>query len=202
LPWQTDTCIGHWHYDRSVFDHHSYKKAADVIPMLVDIVSKNGNLLLNIPVRGDGTIDEDEVAFLKEMARWTAVNGEGIFSTRPWKVFGEGPSTAPVPAEGNRHGGQSDVAKTPFTAEDIRFTASKDGKTLYAILLGWPANGQIAIKSLAAGTADYTDKIGDVQLLGSKQKLVFSRDTAALTVTLPAEKPCDTAYVLKITPAS
>ena len=91
-PWQTDTCIGEWHYRRSLFDEHRYKTVAQVVHMLVNIVSKNGNLLLSIPVRGDGTIDEDEVAFLEGMAAWMRVHGEGIFGTRPWKVAGEGPT--------------------------------------------------------------------------------------------------------------
>ena len=93
LPWQTDTCIGSWHYKRSRFEQHHYKTAQQVMHMLIDIVSKNGNLMLNIPVRGDGTIDDDEVKVLEGIAAWMAVNGEGIYATRPWKVFGEGPTT-------------------------------------------------------------------------------------------------------------
>ena len=200
LPWQTDTCIGHWHYDRSVYNNHSYKKISDVVPLLADIVSKNGNLLLNIPVRGDGTIDEDETAFLKDMAAWMAVNGEGIFATRPWAVAGEGPSTAPAASEKNKYGGQKDTTTIPFTAEDIRFTTTKDGKTLYAIVLGWPADGKITVKSLAKGSANYPGEVGSVQLLGDSQPVSFSRDGNGLAVTLPAKKPCDVAYVLKITP--
>ncbi len=97
-PWQTDTCIGEWHYSRSVAERNQYKTVAQVVDMLVDIVSKNGNLLLSIPVRGDGTIDEDEVEFLEGMAKWMAVNGEAIFGTRPWRVFGEGPDAKPAAA--------------------------------------------------------------------------------------------------------
>ena len=200
LPWQTDTCIGHWHYDRSVYNNHSYKKISDVVPLLADIVSKNGNLLLNIPVRGDGTIDEDETAFLKDMAAWMAVNGEGIFATRPWIVAGEGPSTAPAASEKNKYGGQKDTTTIPFTAEDIRFTTTKDGKTLYAIVLGWPADGKITVKSLAKGSANYPGEVGSVQLLGDNQPVSFSRNESGLAVTLPAKKPCDVAYILKITP--
>ena len=92
-PWQTDTCIGDWHYERAIAERHGYKKSGAVLRTLADIVSKNGNLLLNIPVRGDGTIDDDEVKFLEEMAAWMDVNGEAIFGTRPWAVYGEGPST-------------------------------------------------------------------------------------------------------------
>ena len=202
LPWQTDTCIGHWHYDRSVFNNHSYKKISDVVPLLADIVSKNGNLLLNIPVRGDGTIDEDETAFLKEMAAWMAVNGEGIYATRPWAVTGEGPSTLPTASEKNKYGGQKDTTTTPFTAEDIRFTTTKDGKTLYAIVLGWPTDGKVTVKSLAKGSANYPGEVGSVQLLGDSQPVSFNRDADGLVVTLPAKKPCDVAYVLKIKPGA
>ena len=114
--------------------------------MLVDIVSKNGNLLLNIPVRGDGTIDEDEVAFLQEMAAWMDVNGEAIFGTRPWEVYGEGPSTT---AQAERDRPLQREAGTRYTAEDIRFTTK--GDALYAIGLGWPEDGgKVTIKSLAS----------------------------------------------------
>ncbi len=197
LPWQTDTCIGQWHYARAKFESHSYKKASEVIPTLADIVSKNGNLLLNIPVKGDGTIDADEIAFLQEMAKWFAVNGEGIYSTRPWKIYGEGP--AADADSSNTKASKSDVSKTPFTSQDIRFTSSKDGQTLYAIVLGWPADGKVAIKSLAHGAPNYDGEIGNVQLLGSDKKLAFTRNGSALSVTLPTERPCDIAYILKIT---
>ena len=93
-PWQTDTCIGGWHYDRGLYDRNDYKSTKTVIQMLADIVSKNGNLLLNIPVRGDGTIDEKELKVVEGIANWMDVNKECIFGTRPWKVFGEGPASA------------------------------------------------------------------------------------------------------------
>ena len=133
-PWQTDTCIGHWHYDRPLYDRHGYKTATTVIHTLVDVVSKNGNLLLSVPVRGDGTIDEDERKVVEGIAAWMKINDEAIFSTRPWKIFGEGPaieSAAPLTAQGFNEG-----KGKPFTAEDIRFT--RKGNTLYAFLLGWP----------------------------------------------------------------
>ena len=195
LPWQTDTCIGGWHYARHYFQDHSYKKASDVVPMLADIVSKNGNLLLNIPLKGDGSIDDDEAAFLQAMAKWMSVNGEGIFGTRPWKIYGEGAS-ASVPTTKSTH--SSDVTKTPFTAQDIRFTSSKDDKTLYAIVLGWPSDGKVLIKTLAAGSSTFSGVVRSIQLLGDGKDLAFDRDATALSVTMPADKPCDIAYVLKI----
>jgi alpha-L-fucosidase len=191
-PWQTDTCIGNWHYDRSIFENHKYKTATTVIHMLADIVSKNGNLLLNIPVRGDGTIDEDEHEFLTQIATWIPANGEAIFGTRPFEVYGEGPPD--VVSTGNFNESKS----RPYTSEDIRFTAK--GDKVYAIALGWPDNGKLTIKTLAQGSQVYPGKIGKVELLGQYGKLHFTRDQAGLTVTLPALKPNDYAYTLKITP--
>ena len=145
-PWQTDTCIGSWHYDQAIFQHHGYKPAASVIRMLADIVSKNGNLMLSVPLQRDGQPDADEIKIVSEIGAWLKVNGEAIYATRPWKIYGEGPST--VTAEKGQFDGQRDVSNKPFTAEDIRFTQSKDGKTLYAIVLEIPTDGKVTIKSL------------------------------------------------------
>ena len=106
-----------------IFEQHQYKSAATVIPMLADIVSKNGNLMLSVPVRGDGSIDADEVKIVGDIGAWLKVNGEAIYATRPWKVFGEGPSTKAF--EKGQFDGQSDTHKTPFTPEDIRFTSQR-----------------------------------------------------------------------------
>jgi len=195
LPWETDTCIGSWHYDRAIFEQHRYKTAASVIPMLADIVSKNGNLMLSVPVRGDGTIDSDEVKIVNAIGTWLKVNGEAIYATRPWKIFGEGPST--IAAAKGQFGGQADVQKKPFTAEDIRFTQSKNGKTLYAIILAFPADGKVIIKSLAKNSQYWPGKIGSVRMLGAG-KLKWVRDDHGLTVTLPDKRPCAIAFALKI----
>ncbi|HUC84129.1 MAG TPA: alpha-L-fucosidase, partial [Candidatus Acidoferrales bacterium] len=136
-PWQTDTCIGYWHYDRSLFNEHHYKTAAQVIPMLADIVSKNGNLMLSVPVRADGTIDADEEKIVAEIGAWLKLNGEAIYATRPWKIYGEGPAMARQ--EAGEFGGQKDISSGPLTSRDIRFTQSKDKRSIYAIVLHPPA---------------------------------------------------------------
>ena len=188
LPWQTDTCIGNWHYDRRVYDHNRYKTAKTVIHTLADVVSKNGNLLLNIPVRGDGTIDEKERAVVEDIAAWMQINGEGIFGTRPWISFGEGPAmeqAAPLSAQGFNEG-----KGKPFTAADIRFTTK--GKTLYAIMLGWQQDKNALIKKLA------NIPVASVSLLGNPGNLAFQRKETGLNVTLPDQAPCNNAFVLKI----
>jgi alpha-L-fucosidase len=189
-PWQTDTCIGSWHYDRNIAEKNRYKSVDQVVDMLVDIVSKNGNLLLSIPVRGDGTIDEHEVAFLEGMAKWMNVNGEAIFGTRPWKVFGEGPTTV-------KAGMFGESRYKPFTAEDIRFTTK--GDTLYAVLLGWPGEKNVIIKTLATNSPYVAgQKITDVSLLGCESRLEWSQDEQGLIVKMPEKQPCEHAFVLKI----
>jgi alpha-L-fucosidase len=195
-PWQTDTCLGDWHYRRELFEKHQYKTAATVIPMLADIVSKNGNLMLSVPVCADGTIDSDEVKIVGDIGAWLKVNGEAIYATRPWKVFGEGPSTV-MPAKG-QFDGLRDADTKPFTPADIRFTESKNGRTLYAIVLALPADGKVNIQSLSENSALWAGRVRSVAMLGTHGKLKFVRDEAGLHVTLPAKMPCDTAFALRI----
>ena len=194
-PWQTDTCIGSWHYDENIFKYHYYKSAASVIRMLADIVSKNGNLMLSVPLQRDGQPDSDEIKIVSEIGAWLKVNGEAIYTTRPWKIYGEGPST--VVAEKGQFGGQTDVQKKPFTAEDIRFTQSKDGKTLYAIVLEIPKDGKVTVNSLAANSANWPGKIGSVHLVGGG-KLKFTRDETGLHVSMPEKFDGKIAFALKI----
>ncbi len=193
-PWQTDTCIGVWHYDRGLAERHGYKKSGDVLRSLADIVSKNGNLLLSVPVKGDGTIDADEVKFLEEMAAWMGVNSEAIFGTRPWAVYGEGPS---MNTQG-RPSGPFNEGRTRYTVEDLRFTTK--GGVLYAIGMVWPENGKVTIKSLATGSSLVKGEPGSVHLLGQDAPLVATRDASGLAVTLPVPKPenAKTPFVLKI----
>jgi alpha-L-fucosidase len=197
FPWQTDTCIGEWHYDRRVYDQKRYKMAKTVIHTLADVVSKNGNLMLNIPVRGDGSIDEQERAIVGGITDWMQLNKESILATRPWKIFGEGPAmekAAPINAQGFNEG-----KGKPFTAEDIRFTTK--GDVLYAIALGTPADGKIRIKSLSANNSYYPKEISRVELVSNQQPLEISRTGNELTVTLPTNQPEQVAVALKILPA-
>jgi alpha-L-fucosidase len=196
IPWQTDTCIGHWHYQRSLFENHQYKSAKSVVQMLIDIVSKNGNLMLNIPVRGNGTIDDDEVKVLQALAEWTGPNGEAIYGTRPFAVYGEGPTTR-TRAPASKFGGISDVRK--YTAEDIRYTSK--GDTVYAFIMDWPEDGQVVLRSLATGSSLFRRDIAKVELLGSVGPATFNRNSGGLTVKLPVDRPNDIACALKIVPA-
>jgi len=185
-PWQTDTCIGDWHYKKNI----GYREANSIIPMLVDIVSKNGNLLLNIPLKGDGTPDAKEVKILEQLAAWMAINSECIYGTRPWTTYGEGPALklGAISKENRYFNGQ--------TAADVRFT--KKGDTLYAILLDWPGDGESVVRSLAKTKNSDRNKISSVNLLGCPDKLEWSQTEKGLVVRMPAKKPCDYVYVLKI----
>lgn len=193
LPWQTCTCIGDWHYNRTIVENHAYRKAKAVIQALVDVVSKNGNLLLSVPVRADGTIDEDERAIVEEIGAWMAVNKESIVGTRPWKIFGEGPSSekiTPLNAQGFNEG------KTAFTADDIRFV-QKD-TSLFVTFFGWPATDKICVKALSLGNELYPNKINSVRLLGGTE-LTFERRVDGLYISLPSTKSVlDYANVVEI----
>ncbi|QKG55311.1 alpha-L-fucosidase [Hymenobacter sp. BRD128] len=197
LPWQTDTCLGQWHYDRRIYANRGYKSAQTVIHTLVDVVSKNGNLLVSVPVRGNGTIDDQERAIVEGIAAWMQVNGESIYGTRPWKIFGEGPAqqaAAALSAQGFNEG-----KGKPFGAEDIRYVTKK--KTLYATALGWPASGRLLLKALAVGGPHFAGKVRQVELLGAPGKLQFEHTQDGLAVVLPAQKPNAIAYALRIMPA-
>ena len=189
LPWQTDTCIGDWHYNRGVFTNHHYKSAATVIHRLCDIVSKNGNLLLSIPVRGDGSIDADERKILADLADWMGRNGEAIHGTRPWRTFGEGPTRV-------GSGMFSEGSSQPLTAEDIRFTTK--GGVLYAIAMGWPRGGVLRIQTLAEGSALAPGAIENVQAVGAADSLSFKRNHRWLEVKLPDGLAGSPAVAVKI----
>ncbi len=194
-PWQTDTCIGDWHYKRSIFDRHTYKTADTVAHTLVDNVSKNGNLQLNIPLPGSGEPDADELKFLADFTTWMDRNNEGIYASRPWKVYGEGPTTAPNAGPAVRAQGFNE-GRTRYSAQDIRFT--QKGGTLYAYAMGWPADGNLTIQSLAEGAPTAPGKVERVEMLGLAEPLKFTRDAGGLKITLPEQKVGDYVYGFKI----
>jgi alpha-L-fucosidase len=195
IVWQTDTCIGNWHYDKRLLETHKYKSTATVLDHLADVVSKNGNLLLSIPVKEDGTIDSDEHAIVEGIADWMAVNKQAIFSTRPWVVFGEGPSLKS--AKAMRDQGFNEGTK--FGDADIRFT-TRDG-VLYAIVLGTPTK-PVKIASLGKTANHLGSPIATVELLGHKEKLAWSQGDDALTIEPTATKASPLPVVYKITAAS
>lgn len=186
-PWQTDTSIGDWFYNsewKAKDTGSMYRSPKWVIQTLVDVVSKNGNMLLNVIQRPDGSLDPEVEALLKELAAWTPVNGEAIFATRPWRVYGEGPATVSGGAFKEDFG---------FSSADIRFTQSKDGKTVYAILLGVP-DKDILIASLAK-----TDTpIRSVRLLGGDANLAWKQTADGLVIKKPAVWPCQHAVAFKV----
>ena len=183
-PWQTDTSIGDWFYNR----HWKYQPLSWTVHMLVDITSKNGNLLLNVVLRPDGTLDPEVETMLHQLADWTAVNGEAIYGTRPWLVYGEGE----VQAKGGAF-----KENYQYSARDIRFTTK--GDTLYAIALGWPDDGKFVIRSLAKTDDPEANQIKRVGLLGYSGKLKFMQTLEGLTVELPPAKLSDLTCSLKIT---
>jgi alpha-L-fucosidase len=179
-PWQTDTCIGGWHYRRGT----KYKTPKKVIDLLTDIVSKNGNLLLNFPLPNSGELDFEEMEVLEGITAWMQVNSEGIYATRPWKIYGEGPSTKVKIAGGNfNEDKQSDL-----TANDVRFTAK--GSTLYAFVMGWPEK-EATVEALGLNSPQQPGKILKVELLGHKGALDWKQDDVALKVQMPAQQPSD-----------
>lgn len=185
LPWQTDDSIGPWGYNRNV----RYKTPDAVIDKMIDIVSKNGNLLLNVPPRADGTFDEETIAILKAVGAWFKINGDGIYATRPWKVFGEGPDVR-----------MSDRAdRSPYSAENIRYTQSKDGNTIYAIQMGWPGGGkEVRLASFAKDGPGADADVTDVSLLGSQERIAWSRDDDGLKITAPAVAPSECAVIYRL----
>ena len=185
-PWQTDTSIGDWFYNKNwkTKDTGTMYRSADwVIHNLVDIVSKNGNMLLNVIQRPDGSLDSEVEKLLGEVGTWLKTNGEAIYQTRPWKIYGEGATEVEEGAF------KEDF---DFSASDIRFTQSKDEKTIYATALGWPASGKLTIKSLGENA------VKRVELLGHDGKIEWMQNADGLSVTLPTEPTSTIACSLKV----
>lgn len=197
-PWQTCTCIGGWHY--GVKDYNAgYKSAQQVVDMLVDIVSKNGNLLLSIPLKGDGTHDDKEMRFIAEMTDWMEQNGRSIYGTRVWKTFGEGPlvdASNPIYNQGFNEG-------INYSAKDVRYVVKharteQDVDTVFATIMRWPAERTFTFAHLGRANEYFSGEIESIELLGHgavEHELAME----GLTVQLPIENTNDIAPVFAIT---
>ena len=163
-PWQTDTSIGPWGYHAGA----KYRTVDQIVDEMIDIVSKNGNMLLNVPPKADGTLDGETEKVLLGIGRWFDINGEAIYGTRPWIKYGD---------------------------EKLRFTHK--GDTLYVISLEWPGDGQ-TLEVPAADLGDMAGKVKDVTLLGHNGKLQWKQDESGLTITMPGKAPCENAYSFKV----
>ncbi|MBO9624395.1 MAG: alpha-L-fucosidase [Sphingomonas sp.] len=176
-PWQTDTCIGNWHYDRKLYANNGYKTAATVIHTLCDVISKNGNLLLSVPVRGDGTIDDKEERIVEQIADWMGRYGSAIYGTRPWRIHGEGPTrpNSGMFGEGGPH--------SPYTARDIRY--ARKGQDVHAFVLGWPADDIARLTLWGSGNPVGRGALARVAVPGAPVPLDIRRTADALEVRLP-----------------
>lgn len=190
LFWQNDTSVSKnsWGY----IQDHDYKEANDIVCDLIDVVSKNGALLLNVGPRADGTIPEPEVEILRQIGGWLQVHGEAIYGTRPWITHGEGPTQV-------LEGAFTDTRRARFTSADIRFTTR--GNTLYAHVLDWPADGQVVVHSLGTQAATRPPRIGQVELLGSPQPVTWHQEQDGLRVDVSGRPATGFPLVLKISPA-
>jgi alpha-L-fucosidase len=158
----------------------------EIIHWLVDTVSKNGTFLLNIPGRPDGTIDGKERLILERIGEWFKINGEAIYSTRPWSVFGEGPHLTAVTVGGK--------LTAPFDAHDIRYTRNKAGTVVYAIALGWP-DQPLLLRALGTSTSPPPGKVARVELLGSPETIRWRQSAEGLSIAPPRHKP-DSDYAV------
>jgi alpha-L-fucosidase len=194
LPWQTDTSVSihSWGYA----EHDEYRTAKSLIHQLLDTVSKNGNLLLNVGPKSDGTIPEEARTVLLQMGAWLRINGEAIYGSRPFTVFGEGPTQA------LKNSTEKNKDIQTYTPQDIRYTTSKSGDTLYASALGWPTGGSLTLHTLYAGNPYLPGQICAVTLLGTGQSISFHQQSDGLHLTLPSSAPAtlpnDIAYVFVI----
>jgi alpha-L-fucosidase len=176
-PWQTDTSIGDWYYRTG----QKYKTATEIIQMLVDIVSKNGNLLINIVQTPEGDLEPDMLNILSGIGTWTDANGEGIYGSRPWKIYGEKPAdTTKVVRRGRFNENYN------FTAKDIRFTTK--GNTLYAFCLGKPTI-DIVIKSLSKTSKLAAKAVASVSMVGSTEKISWKQSSEGLVIKKPSAMP-------------
>ncbi|MBM3882045.1 MAG: alpha-L-fucosidase [Verrucomicrobia bacterium] len=185
--WLTDASVGPWFHHAGL----GYRTADELVDALVDVVAKNGCFLLNVGPQADGRIPEEAQAILSSIGEWLRIHGEAIYATRPWTIYGEGPTR-----DREREGSLGERANVSYTAEDIRFTTR--GEALYALGLAWPGNGQARIRSLAGPGAGGAPRVIEVQLLGYPGRVDWTQTAAGLAVRLPAEPPMPYGYGLKI----
>lgn len=185
-PWQTDTSIGDWYYRRG----QRYMSSDQVIQMLIDVVSKNGNLLLNIVQTPEGDLEDDVLDILEGIGRWIDDNGEAIYGSRPWKIYGEGPSMENQ-ARGT-FGGVRDVR--PYQPGDLRFT-TRDGK-LFVFCME-PTDGKLSVKALGK-SSPYYQQVSSIRMLGSKEKVRWTQAADSLEITSPSFHPSYAATVYEI----
>jgi alpha-L-fucosidase len=194
--WQSETCIGEWHYRRGLYEkpgeYGGYLPPRDVILWLIDSVSKNGTFVLNVPGKPDGTIDSKEIAVLDGVTAWMEVNGEAIYETRPWKIYGEGPHNVKSgPFQGN--------SISSLGPQDIRFTRNKANTVVYAIVLGWPTEA-VVVPSLGSSASTQPGRVARVELLGTGLSVNWKQNADGLRVELPKQyRPkVDNAAALKV----
>jgi len=191
MVWQNDTSVSRNSW--SFIEGHDYKSAAEIIAELVDVVSKNGVLLLNIGPKPDGTIAEQEQDLLRTIGRWLGVHGQAIYGTRPWKVAAEGPTE-------QRSGYFTDSSATSYTSQDIRFTYRNglEGEFIYATALDWPSDGTLLITSLGRGAGLGVGRIDGVQVLGHQRDVEWSPEPEGLRVQLPENPPSEFGVTVSI----
>jgi alpha-L-fucosidase len=193
-PWQSETCLGDWHYNRALFEKPGefggYIPPRDVVHWLIDAVSKNGTFILNVPGRPDGTIDAKEKAVLDQISAWMQTNGEAIYATRPWKIYGEGPNVV-------KPGSFQGHSIAQLGPKDIRFTRNKANTIVYSIVLGWPEE-PLVIQALGTSAATNPGKVDQVKLLGTEQSVDWKQQPAGLRVSLPKEYRPEADYAASL----